>query len=115
MSVLALHRTKEVIIFVLLLQVFAYFPKAVETGGSTSVIFVMHGVKRDAEEEFRRTIPLGASEETLLPEEHNFVLLVPEFSAELFPKRNSYNFGNIFEVRAMVWAATCFFVRELLQ
>lgn len=60
----------------------------------------MHGVKRDAEAEFRRTIPLGSSRNThsLLPEQYNFVLLVPEFSNTLFPHRNAYNFGGMFEV-----------------
>jgi len=81
------------------MKVLAYFPKSVDTGKPTDVLFVMHGVKRDAEAEFRRIIPLGSSRNThsLLPETHNFVLLIPEFSNVLFPHRNAYNFGGMFE------------------
>lgn len=66
------------------------------------MLFVLHGVKRDAEEEFRRIVPPGASREELLPEELEFVLLVPEFSTALFPGRNAFNFGGTFEVRWLV-------------
>lgn len=83
------------------MRVFAYFPAAVHHGAPTNVLFVMHGVKRDAENEFRRSIPVGSDSSSdrhlLLPEKHNFVLLVPEFSADLFPDRNDYNFGAVFE------------------
>jgi hypothetical protein len=58
----------------------------------------MHGVNRDAEAEFRRNVPLDHAKHNLRPEKHNFVLLVPEFSEELFPSRNNYNFGGIFQV-----------------
>ena len=85
------------------MRVFAYFPETVHQA-STNVLFVMHGVKRDAEAEFRRSIPLDAAgsdssmdRQSLLPEKHNFVLLVPEFSTDLFPKRNEYNFGAVFQ------------------
>jgi hypothetical protein len=88
------------------MRVFAYFPEAVQTGEPTNVLFVMHGVNRNAEETFRRiatprrhSAPLDAH--ALLPEKYNFVLLVPEFSKELFPGRNAYNFGNVFQVRPL--------------
>jgi len=79
-------------------QIFAYFPEPAKCGTPTKVLFVMHGVNRDAEAEFRRNIPLDRAKHNLQPEKHNFVLLVPEFSAELFPSRNNYNFGGIFQV-----------------
>ena len=73
------------------MRVFAYFPEAVNTGKQTSVLFIMHGVHRNAEEMFHRIVPpdQGCSRDPLankhlLPELHNFVLLLPEFSAALF-------------------------------
>ena len=85
------------------MRVFAYFPEAVRTGKQTSVLFVMHGVHRNAEEMFQQIVPPDKScsrdplvNKRLLPELHNFVLLLPEFSAALFPERNAYNFGNVF-------------------
>lgn len=85
------------------MRVFAYFPEAVRTGKQTSVLFVMHGVHRNGEEMFHQLVPpdKGGSvqplvKKHLLPEMHNFVLLLPEFSAALFPERNAYNFGNVF-------------------
>jgi hypothetical protein len=86
------------------MRVFAYFPEVVQNGEPTNVLFVMHGVNRNAEETFRRIAPAHRNPldaEALLPEKHNFVLLVPEFSAELFPGRNAYNFGNVFQVRPL--------------
>ena len=85
------------------MRVFAYFPEAVNTGKQTSVLFIMHGVHRNAEEMFHLIVPpdQGCSRDPLankhlLPELHNFVLLLPEFSDALFPARNAYNFGNVF-------------------
>ena len=64
------------------MRVFAYFLEAVSTGKQTSVLFVMHGVNRNAEEMFHRSVPpdQGCSRDSLankhlLPELHNFVLL----------------------------------------
>jgi len=86
------------------MRVFAYFPEAVQTGEPTNVLFVMHGVNRNAEETFRRIVKANRNpldSHVLLPEKYNFVLLVPEFSKELFPGRNAYNFGNVFQVRPL--------------
>ena len=83
------------------MRVFAYFPEAVQTGEPTNVLFVMHGVNRNADETFRRIVKANRNpldSHVLLPEKYNFVLLVPEFSKELFPGRNAYNFGNVFQV-----------------
>ena len=78
-------------------QVFAYLPRAVETNAPVNVVFVMHGVNRDAEQEFRRSVPAGIEPRAALPEQHNVLLLVPEFSHALFPGRNAYNFGDVVE------------------
>jgi hypothetical protein len=66
------------------MRVFAYFTETVRTGKQTSVLFVMHGVHRNAEEIFQQIVPphKGGSREPLskkhlLPELHNFVLLLP--------------------------------------
>ena len=81
------------------MRVFAYFPEAVPTMEPTNVLFVLHGVNRNAEDCFRRIVPADGS--NAAPEEHNFVLLVPEFSTELFPGRSAYNWGNVFQVRRL--------------
>ena len=64
------------------MRVFAYFLEAVSAGKQTSVLFVMHGVNRNAEEMFHRSVPpdQGCSRDPLankhlLPELHNVVLL----------------------------------------
>ncbi len=87
------------------MRVFAYFPEAARGGDPTNVLFVLHGVSRNAEDYFRRIVPAEPAsplgERKVLPEEHNFVLLVPEFSTELFPERSAYNWGNVFQVRRL--------------
>ena len=96
---------------VFVVQIFGYIPQAVGQGLPTPVVFVMHGVKREAEEEFRRSVPLHAQREELLPEKHAFVLLVPEFSQVQFPGRNGYNFGHVFEVMlSELCVCVCVFV-----
>jgi hypothetical protein len=96
------------------MRVFAYFPEAVYNKEYTSVLFVMHGVNRNAEETFHRILRTDQKDhcnpltkKDLLPELHNFVLLVPEFSAELFPERNAYNFGNVFRNLGNMPDTTC--------
>ena len=51
------------------------------------VIFVMHGVKRNARKYHHAWIGHA--------ERHNFLLLVPEFSQQHYPGRRGYNLGNI--------------------
>lgn len=50
------------------------------------VVFVMTGVKRNAEDYLDDWKPFA--------EQHKFVLVVPEFTAAEFPGYRSYNFGN---------------------
>jgi len=52
------------------------------------VVFVMHGVGRNASEYRDQWHDLA--------NEHDFLLLVPEFSKEDFPGPESYNLGNVF-------------------
>ncbi len=51
------------------------------------VLFVLHGVLRNAD--------VYRDAWMKLAQEYRFLLLVPEFSRELFPTTDSYNFGNM--------------------
>lgn len=51
------------------------------------VLFVMHGVQRNADSYRDNWIELS--------EKHQVLVIVPEFSQELFPKSRSYNYGNL--------------------
>jgi len=57
---------------------------------STPILFVMHGVKRDADKYFSKMIKKD------LPQKFGFTLICPEFSKENFPSRAGYNSGNVF-------------------
>jgi poly(3-hydroxybutyrate) depolymerase len=52
----------------------------------TRVLFVMHGVKRDAERYRDEWLPHARK--------HGFILVAPEFSEKDFPGSDSYNSGN---------------------
>ncbi len=67
-----------------------YFKPATFTP-ATPVLFVLHGLNRDAED-YRDQWKTHA-------EKHNLMLLVPCFSEELFPGTNGYNMGNIFSAK----------------
>ncbi|EKX48465.1 hypothetical protein GUITHDRAFT_162373, partial [Guillardia theta CCMP2712] len=62
------------------LKVFAFIPEG--WNEETPVLFVMHGVNRDAKEMFHKLV-----DKRLLPQKHHFILLVPYFSQEQFPTR----------------------------
>lgn len=53
-------------------------------------LFVMHGVLRNANTYRDNWIDLS--------NKYNFIVLVPEFTQELFPKSRSYNYGNMFDI-----------------
>lgn len=55
----------------------------------TPVLFVMHGVNRDADRYRDQWSALAA--------QHGFVLVVPEFDAAHFPGGTAYNLGNVFD------------------
>lgn len=58
------------------------------TPANAPVVFIMHGVKRDADRYL--------SEWVATAREHGFVVVVPEFTARAFPGANGYNFGGVF-------------------
>jgi len=67
------------------------------------VIFVMHGMSRTAQQ-YR-------DDWHALALQHNFLLIVPEFSEKDFPKSRNYNLGNVFArdgqpVPAPTWSFT---------
>lgn len=66
------------------IQVWTHVPAAVEA--STPVVIVMHGRGRDADRYL--------AEWRDLAEQHRFILAVPEFDAERFPRANAYNHGH---------------------
>lgn len=68
------------------IKVFAYRPAKVDA--STPVLFVLHGVERDAERYF--------SEWRRLAADKRVILVVPEFSNRRFPGAEDYNQGNLF-------------------
>jgi poly(3-hydroxybutyrate) depolymerase/predicted deacylase len=65
-----------------------YHTPAVVTA-NTPVLFVMHGVQRDADR-YR-------NEWSALAEERGFILVAPEFDERQFPGARSYNLGNVLE------------------
>jgi hypothetical protein len=67
------------------LRVFYYRPKGF--GPETPILFIMHGVKRNAEEYRDNWVELA--------ERHGLLILAPEFSDENFPKSWAYNLGNV--------------------
>lgn len=67
------------------LRVFYYRPKGF--GPESQILFVMHGVKRNADEYRDNWIALA--------ERHGLLIVAPEFSNENFPKSWAYNLGNV--------------------
>jgi hypothetical protein len=58
------------------------------------IVFVMHGVGRDADRYY--------AEWRDYAEQYQFALLVPEFSQRDFPKAAGYNLGNVFDTEGHV-------------
>ena len=65
-----------------------YLSRPVNLAPDRPVVFVMHGMKRNADEYRDQWHDLA--------EEHDFLLVVPEFSDHDFPESEAYNLGNIF-------------------
>lgn len=72
------------------MKIWYYIPSAVSE--STPILFVMHGVKRNAEEYRNGWIQAA--------KESGIILVVPEYSQTQFPKSRSYNLGNMYSGRA---------------
>ena len=69
------------------LEVWYHRPEAV--AADTPILFVMHGVKRDADR-YR-------DQWSALARQRGFILVVPAFDEERFPGARSYNLGNVFD------------------
>ena len=68
------------------ITVWYYKPEQLKS--NTRVLFVMHGVKRNAKEYRDAWVEYA--------EKHKFLLLVPEFSKKHYPTSREYNLGNMF-------------------
>jgi poly(3-hydroxybutyrate) depolymerase len=64
-----------------------YASRPAGLAGDRPVVFVMHGVNRNADDYRDQWHELAM--------EHDFLLIVPEFSQENFPGSNGYNLGNL--------------------
>jgi len=71
------------------LQQKVYLTRPAGLTADRPIVFVMHGVRRDADE-YRDQLHE-------LAKEHNFLLVVPEFSDRLFPGAEAYSLGNVFD------------------
>ncbi len=69
-------------------KVKVWYFKPADFSPKTPVLFVLHGMNRNADEYRDQWKPHA--------KKHGFMLLVPEFSETLFPGVNGYNMGNIF-------------------
>lgn len=69
------------------MNVWYYLPNQFPKDGK--VLFVMHGVNRNADEYRDNWIELA--------ERNNLLIVAPEFSESLFPSENSYQLGNVFD------------------
>ena len=66
-----------------------YMTRPVGLAPDRPVVFVMHGMNRDASENRDRWHELA--------KEHDFLLVVPEFSQRKFPGSEKYSLGHVFD------------------
>jgi len=66
-----------------------YVTRPVNLAADRPVVFVMHGTRRNADEYRDQWHDLA--------NEHDFLLVVPEFSKRDFPGSDRYNLGNVFD------------------
>lgn len=66
-----------------------YYRPAAATAADPPVLFVIHGVGRNAEEYLNDWVELAVQK--------NFLLVVPEFSKAEFPGEEAFNSGNLFD------------------
>ena len=59
------------------------------TPATAPIVFVMHGVRRDADRYLSEWVETAR--------DNGFVVVVPEFTSKAFPKANGYNFGGAFD------------------
>jgi poly(3-hydroxybutyrate) depolymerase len=67
------------------IPVWSYRPQHV--GADAPMVFVMHGVGRDADRYLAEWLPLA--------ERHDFIVVVPEYSRDAFPGAAAYNLGGV--------------------
>lgn len=75
-----------------------YLTRPVHLAADRPVVFVMHGVGRNAEEYRDQWHKLAI--------EHDFLLVVPEFSKRQYPGSEAYNLGNVFDAAGRLRPAT---------
>ena len=75
-----------------------YLTRPVHLAPDRPIVFVMHGVGRNADEYRDQWHDLAI--------EHDFLLVVPEFSKRQFPGTDAYNLGNVFDATGKVRPAT---------
>lgn len=66
-----------------------WYYRPAELAADAPVLFVIHGVGRNASEYLADWVALA--------EQHRFLLVTPEFSKEQFPGEESFNSGNLFD------------------
>jgi poly(3-hydroxybutyrate) depolymerase len=71
------------------LEQHVFLSRPVSLAPDRPVVFVMHGMKRNADEYRDQWHDLA--------EEHDFLLVVPEFRDQDFPDSEAYNLGNVFD------------------
>jgi poly(3-hydroxybutyrate) depolymerase len=76
------------------LQQKVYLTRPVNLAPDRPIVFVMHGVGRNADEYRDQWHELAI--------EHEFLLVVPEFSKRQFPGSEAYNLGNVFDAAGKV-------------
>jgi poly(3-hydroxybutyrate) depolymerase len=65
-----------------------YLARPTKLAPDRPVVFVMHGVRRNADEYRDQWYELA--------EQHDFLLVVPEFNDKDFPGAEGYNYGNVY-------------------
>jgi poly(3-hydroxybutyrate) depolymerase len=71
------------------LQQKVYMTRPAGLTAERPIVIVMHGMRRNADEYRDQWHELA--------KEHNFLLVVPEFSERFFPGSEAYNLGNVFD------------------
>jgi poly(3-hydroxybutyrate) depolymerase len=71
------------------IEQYIHLSRPVNLAPDRPVVFVMHGMKRNADEYRDQWHDLA--------DKHDFLLVVPEFSDRDYPESKAYNLGNVFD------------------
>ncbi len=74
------------------IRVWIYTPQALHA--QTPILFVIHGVNRDAERYLDEWSPIA--------EQHQAIVVVPEFDRKAFPKGEDFNHGGVIDEQGKV-------------